>query len=544
MKMPAIFLKQAYLLLGIIIVVAVLLRFYALSEIPGSLNPDEAAIGYTSYSFLMSGADEHGKFLPLSIQSFGDWKLPIYSYLGILPVVLFGLNEFSARFISALSGVIGVLLIYFISKNIFGKKSIALISALFFAISPWGIYFSRAAYEVNLATTIFLGGLLSFVRYIYSERKNAKLFLLSLVLFVIPMFTYHAYVLFIPIFVLGLIVFFRKSIFDQKTSYISIAIFIALCFISIASASSGSNKLSTLILNDKNIIYERVEKLRGDNSLKNPSLEKIVLNKYFGASYQIAQNYINSFSPSFLFDKGGEKLVHNIGSFGNLYLIDAIFLLAGFAALFWNREKSLRLLFVWLIIAPISSAVTRDAPNSTRLFVLMPLFVLVASYGFYHIFAFLRKKTVFNFAIKVILIFLFLFNIALFLDIYFVHFNVQRARFWHYGYREAVKLTDKYPTYNVVMRGPENFPYIYFLFYEKYNPLNFRKEVVYYPPTLEGFYYVKSFGRYKFVDKIDYANLKKNTIYIDDTMLGDKNHSILLPSSEPILGYYIVGDKK
>jgi 4-amino-4-deoxy-L-arabinose transferase-like glycosyltransferase len=532
---------KVYFVLIMIMVIAFLLRVYNLGTIPGSLNPDEAAIGYTSYSLLMSGADEHGKFLPLSLQSFGDWKLPLYSYLGVLPVALFGLNEFSVRSVSMLSGVIGVLLIYFISKKLFGKKSIALISALFFAISPWSIYFSRAAYEVNLATTIFLGGLLAFIKYINAGRANNKLFAVSLVLFILPMLTYHSFVLFIPIFVFGLLIFFRKLVFRSKTSYLLVLIFLILAGASVFSASSGSNKLSTLIINDKNIIYERVEKLRGDNAPKNPLIEKMLLNKYLGVSYQIAQNYINSFSPSFLFDKGGEKLVHNIGAFGNLYLIDAIFLLMGFAGLFWNREKSLKLLFIWLIIGPISSAITKDAPNSTRLFVLMPLFTLIVSYGAYQILVLLQKRTFINIVIKWMLVLLFLLNIAYFLNIYFVHFNVQRARFWHYGYREAVKLTDKYPNYNVVMRGPENFPYIYFLFYEKYTPYQFRKEVAYYPPTSEGFLYVKSFGRYSFVDRIDYSNLSRNSIYIDDTRLDDKEHSIFLLSGEPILGYYIVG---
>jgi 4-amino-4-deoxy-L-arabinose transferase-like glycosyltransferase len=526
-------------LLLLIIILALFLRVYRISSLPDSLNPDEAAIGYTSYSFLMSGADEHGKFLPLTTQSFGDWKLPLYPYIGVIPVALFGLNEFSVRFVSMLSGVIGVILIYFISKNLFGKKSIALISTLFLAISPWNIYFSRAAYEVNLATTIFLGGLLTFMKYIYGNQKNSKLLLISFVLFTITMFTYHSYILLTPVFVLALIIFFRKSFFKNKIFYVSCLLFFVLCFVSILSASSGSDKLSTLIINDKNVIYERVEKLRGDNSLKNPFFEKILLNKYFGASYQIAQNYINSFSPSFLFDKGGEKLVDNIGAFGNLYLFDALFLFAGFAGLFWNKEKSIKLLIIWLMIAPISSAVTRGSPNSTRLFVLMPLLTLIASYGAYQIFIFLKKNTIINFALKTTIILLFLLNVAFFLDIYFVHFNVQRARFWRYGYREAVKLTDKYPEYNVVMRGPENFPYIYFLFYERYSPLLFRKEVAYYPPTSEGFYYVKSFGRYQFVDKIDYSHLLKNTIYIDDTRLDDRDHSIFLPSGEPVLGYLV-----
>jgi len=531
-------------LLLLIVIIGLFLRVYRISSLPGSLNPDEAAIGYTSYSFLMSGADEHGKFLPLSTQSFGDWKLPLYSYLGVIPVALFGLNEFSVRSISVLSGVIGILLIFFISLKLFDKKSIALLSALFFAISPWSIYFSRAAYEVNLATTIFLGGLLALINYLYRDQKKARWLLISVVLFAITMLTYHSYILFAPIFVFGLIVFYGKSIFTNKTSYVSLLLFIALCFVSVFTASSGNNKLSTLIINDKNIIYERVEKLRGDNALKNPFIEKILLNKYFGVSYQIAQNYINSFSPSFLFDKGGEKLVDNIGAFGNLYLFDALLIFAGVAGLFWNKEKSIKLLILWLIVSPIPSAITKGAPNSTRLFSLMPLFVLISSYGAYQIFILLKNKSFVNIAIKITLIMLFLLNVVYFLDIYFVHFNVQRARFWHGGYKEAVKLADKYPTYNVIMRGPENFPYIYFLFYEKYNPLKFRKEVVYNPPTAEGFLYVKSFGKYKFVDKIDYSNLSINTIYIDDTRLDDKKNSIFLPSGEPILGYDIVGNSK
>lgn len=531
------------LILLLILLLSSFLRIYRINSLPDSLNPDEVAIGYTSYSFLKTGADEHGKFLPLITQSFGDWKLPFYSYVGVLPIALFGLNESSVRSVSILSGIVGTLLIYCIGSMLFGKRSIGLISALFFAISPWNIYFSRAAYEVNLATAIFLGGLLIFLKYIYRDQKNVKLLIVSLILFVLTMLTYHSYVLFIPIFFLALILFFAKQLFKYITSYVVVLVFIVLCLTAVFSASSGNNKLSTLIINDKNVIYERVEKLRGDNASKNP-FEKLLLNKYFGVSYQIGQNYINSFSPSFLFDKGGEKLVHNIGAFGNLYLIDVIFIFAGFAGIFWNREKSIKLLLIWVVIAPISSAITKDAPNSTRLFVLMPFFTLIASYGAYQIFVFLKKGTAINLITKGILIFLFLLNVTFFMDVYFVHFNAQRVRFWRYGYREAVKLTDKYPTYDVVMRGPENFPYIYFLFYEKYNPLLFRKEAVYYPPTSEGFYYVKSFGRYSFVDKIDYSKLIKNTIYIDDTMLNDKNNSILLPSGEPILGYYIVGNNR
>lgn len=534
---------NANFLLLLIILLAFFLRVYKMGQIPASLNPDETALGYNAYSILKTGADEHGQLLPLALKSFGDWKLPGYPFLDIIPVLIFGLTEFAVRLPSAIAGVIGVYLIFKISRLLFGKKEIAIISSFLFALSPWSIYFSRAAYEANVATTFFLGGILATLTYFLKAQKNSSLLIISSVFFGLAIFTYHAYAIFIPFFIIGLIIIFRKSIVKDKNTFIAASLLFLFFIVFFNSTlKDGSNKISTLnIFNDPNIIYSRVEKLRGDNAEKNIVLERIVHNKYLGVSYQLIQNYINAFSPEFLFDKGGEKLVHNLGFFGNLYLFDALLLLVGFAGLFWNRERSLSILLLWVIVGPIASVITKDTPNSTRLFILMPLFTIVASYGAYQIINYFKQKSFINYFVLVFLLFLFILNVVFFIEIYFVHLNAQRIRFWHYGYREAVELTQKYPNYKVVMTGPENFPYIYFLFYKKYDPIKFRKEVVYYPQTNEGFYFVKSFGRFSFIDKIDYNKMEPNTLYIDATMLGDKKHSILLPSGEPIFGYLIKG---
>jgi hypothetical protein len=116
---------------------------------------------------------------------------------------------------------------------------------------------------------------------------------------------------------------------------------------------------------------------------------------------------------------------------------------------------------------------------------------------------------------------------------------MERMRFWHYGYKQAVMLTNQYNNKNVVMRGEENFPYIYFLFYTKYDPMKFRKTVKYYPRTDEGFLYVKSFGKYTFVNNIDYGKTQKNTIYITDNISGGAKDVIKLPNGDPILQYTI-----
>src|SRR3970040_1732828 len=96
--------KKSLFFLLLILVLAALLRFYHLGTIPPSLYSDEINQGYNAYSLMLTGRDEHGLFLPVSLRSFGDWKPPLPAYLMIPPIYLFGLNEFSVRLPSAILG--------------------------------------------------------------------------------------------------------------------------------------------------------------------------------------------------------------------------------------------------------------------------------------------------------------------------------------------------------------------------------------------------------------------------------------------------------
>jgi hypothetical protein len=49
---------------------------------------------------------------------------------------------------------------------------------------------------------------------------------------------------------------------------------------------------------------------------------------------------------------------------------------------------------------------------------------------------------------------------------------------------------------------------------------------------------VKSFGRYNFVDNIDYEHLEKNTIYIDYRGIRNEDYKILDPSGDPVFKYF------
>ena len=533
------FLNWKFILLAIIIL-AFVLRFYALDRVPGSLIPDELALGYTSFSLLKTGADIHGNIFPISFNVFGTaWTLIGYPLVDMIPQFIFGTNDFSVRLPSALAGVVGVLLIYFIAEVVFPKnKKISIFAALVYAISPWNVYFSRMGLEYNLALTVFLAGLLCFLKFVYVNRKKEGLLVASIILFLLTEVIYYPYVIFIPVFLVGLF-FLYKPIILQNRKFpfvLTIFVFFSLFLGFIIFRGSIKEASTQSISNDRGIIYDRVEKFRTDNSNEPYALQRILHTKFLGVPYQIAQNYINTFNPSFLFDKGGDKIERDIGYFGKLYLIDALFLLVGFASLFYKKEKTIPILLLWLIASPVASAINKGAPSSSRLFMLMPLFTLVVAYGINEL-TILLKKGLVKRTILVFIAGLFILNFIFFIDAYFVHFNYQRVRFMHYGYKQAVDLTNKYPDYNVVMRGPDNFPYIYFLFYNKYSPKEFINQVQYYPPSEEGFTFVKSFGRYSFPWIIDYTKLKRRTVYIDDTRIEFSKNKIYLPSGEPILRY-------
>jgi 4-amino-4-deoxy-L-arabinose transferase-like glycosyltransferase len=207
-----------YLFLIPIFFLAIFLRFWQLGNIPMSLNWDEAAWGYNAYTLGVDGKDEFGSFLPYKfIESYGDYKPPVYAYLSVLPVKLFGLNEFSTRFASAFFGSFSVLIVFFLVRRIFytsdKKEYYALLSALFLGISPWNINLSRAAFEANVATFFVLTGVWLFLAGI-QEKKWYLPF--SALMFALSFYTFNSPRIVVPFLGLALVLGTYKKLLPRK----------------------------------------------------------------------------------------------------------------------------------------------------------------------------------------------------------------------------------------------------------------------------------------------------------------------------------------
>lgn len=522
-------------LLILIIGVAFILRFYQLTHVPITLNPDEKFNGYLAYSLLKTGKDLDGNFFPLAFKSFGDWSLIGYPLLTIIPVAIFGLNDFSARLIGAASGIVATGLVFLVTQELFGKRKISLLAALFFAISPWSIYFSRISHETGLGLTFFLAGLFFFLRFI-KDRISRWPLILAAAFWAASLLTQYAYAIFTPIMA-GVLVWIYQPSLRKASNVVAGIIFVTmLAFVFLTIIRGSGHELSDVgLFNNRDILYNRVDRYLADYQAGDVLAR--IHNHVTGILYQLGQNYIATFSPKFLFDEGGQSQLHNLGFFGWLYQTDFALGVAGLLLLFWWRERFAWILIAWLAIAPLASFFTKDHPSSTRLFPLAGVLVVLSAYGAYGV-----TKLVNKYSAGVIIATAIAINFLFFLDFYFKHFNVLRARFLYYGYKEATEIAKQYPDKKVVMIGPENFPFINFLFYNRYDPDKFRREVVYYPQGGTVFRFVQSFGNFEFPWTIDRRFSQSGVLYFDRHRAADTRNVITLPDGDGIFTYYTISD--
>lgn len=509
--------KKSLFIFLLILVTAAFLRLYRITDIPPGVNRDEASIGYTAYSLLHTGRDEYGKVLPFSFQSFGDWKLPLYIYTVVPFVSVFGLSEMAVRLPSAIFGILSVFLTFYLVKILFKNNLLAFSSMLLAAISPWSIHLSRVESESNTAVSLMLLGIISFLRSLNSKNW---LVIPSSIFFALTYFTYAGNHIFTTLFIIGLLVIYKDKIKKSKTSVIALVIFLSLSGFIFYNTLFGADrtKLAGIsIFGDPSVVHAKIEIPRNEHNNPKSFFTKVIHNKFVYAAEKITQNYLNSFSPQFLFIKGGDNNSHNIINFGNMYLVEAPFLFLGLVYLLVLRKgKEKRLVLLWFFIAPIAASITKDAPHTNRMFAIFPMLSLVSAFGLYYFLTEIIKQNLFRKIFLGLIVCLFIVNILIYLDRYYVHFPRNETANWGIGYKALNRLltTSSFASNKVIMGRPQYSPYIYLLFYNKYDPSLYQKQAVRYPPTQDGFIDVKEFGRYEFRD-IDWGkDLQENAVLV------------------------------
>lgn len=468
-------------LLLVVLGIAAVLRLWGLGINPPHLTSDEAALGYNAYSILKTAKDEHGRFLPIVFESFGDWKPGLYVYATIPFVVLFGLNEFSVRLASALAGVIAVWLVYQIAKRLFTTR-IGYFAALFLAFSPWHLQFSRGAWEANLSLTLLLAGVYFFFRAIY---KNSKYVLVSLLFFSLTFWAYQGAKLSTSVVVGVLFLVFSREVIKLPKLHLFRDLLLAgLVVLPIAlgllQGEAGRLEVYSVFSYPRPEQYMQ-EILNQENVTRDSWQYYLYHSEPLNFLRGILGRWMNHFSGRFLFFEGDwSSPRHRAPETGMLLFADLIVLLFGFIALARLKDqRATAFLVLWLLLAPLPAVLSRDSVHAVRSFNMVVPLVFILALGSNYLLENLQTKTLWQRGARLGLGALYFFSFTYYLDQYWLHAPKVYSEYWHYGYRQIVEriipIQSQYE--KIVVQQSYSQPYIFFLFYEKYDPAKYQAQV-------------------------------------------------------------------
>lgn len=475
--------NRAKIIFVLILLIGTILRFYRLDTLPPAMEWDEVATGYDAYSILKTGRDQFGNFLPLTMRSIDDYKPPLYTYLTTGSIAVLGWNDFAVRFPAALLGTLAVFTSYGMTQILFRRQALSLLTALFLAISPWHVGFSRLALETNSTIFFTTAGMWAF----FKGLKDGKYLLLAACFFGLNLYLYHNARVFIPIISVLLLLMYWRQLWEQR-KYALIAFVISGMFavrlIPILNSIEGQMRFfgtsiftEAVPLETTNLKNQYASWKEDDIALGNSWFGHKIHSEKVMFALMMARNYVLHFNPTFwLFTNDSPR--HHVTTLGILYLVDLPFVYIGLYYLLRERNKKHILLIIcWILLAPIPAAVTRDVPHSLRTAIFLPTFQILISLGFLGVVSVLKSanwKKIFLGGAS----FLYILNVTLYLHLFFIHYAKDTSEFWQYGRKEAAEYTDsiKHSYDRVIVSNQLEHPLVFFLYYLRYDPTKYLEE--------------------------------------------------------------------
>lgn len=538
--------KLYWVVVAIVLFVATVVRLSNLQAYPPILNRDEAALAYNAKLIAESGKDEWGVSYPIQFKSFGDYKLPGYIY-GLVPFFkVFGYSDFIVRVPSALAGIAIVVVASLLTtklvvipesrfefiKKLFSRldfsqrKWIFLISLFFFSFTQVFIFYSRMAWEANVALLWLLLAL-----YFIFEIKEKRLWImttLSSLFFFLAIFTYNTPLLLLPFLLILPIVFHG---WKQKNVWLPVTILWLLVFIVglLSLISVASQKSGITIFSDPTVIADYPA-----YRLQFPSfLQTLLGNKYTYYISILLSHFVQSLGPGFLVIHGGSHPWHSILGKGHVnWTLFMLFLIGGafsliqtikaftsllktkysnlsFLRIFDNSEKSENkkfiLLFYLTVISLFPSIITVDSPHATRSLFFFVMVTILAVQGFILLAdAMYRKSGQLALVATCLLLLAFASESSVYLSQYFYAWRNAYPPDLQVGYRRTLLEAKKeYPDGMLSVVDESGYLYIETAWYLQLSPSEFFNTVKRLNPDQVGLYYVQQVDDIQFIDSAD-----------------------------------------
>ena len=165
-----------------------------------------------------------GDFITVQINFEPFWeKPPLFIWLQVVSMKIFGINEFAARFPNAVCGIISLILLYNIGRKLYDEKfGLYWILAYAGSVLPF-FYFKSGIIDPWFNLFIFLG-IVYFIYYLIAETARKKYLILSGFFLGLAVLTKGPVAILIFMITFGVFLVIRR--FRLKTNYIDVLLFI------------------------------------------------------------------------------------------------------------------------------------------------------------------------------------------------------------------------------------------------------------------------------------------------------------------------------
>jgi len=496
-------------LLGLVLVIAALLRFLPLGDFPPAVNWDEVSHGYNAYSILLTGRDEWGQPFPIfNFRAYGDYPLPLSMYLMIPFIFIGGLTEAMIRLPHGLAGLVTVVAVFFLARELLKNERAALLAALLAAVGPWYVFPSRFVTQPNLSVALTVLAMAVFLSF----RKRMWGWGLALFFLILSLFSYHTARVFSPLLLGVMLWLYRGEWLEwmrkkKKGFWLlvgMVGVFLGLWLAAVVSPV-GRARSQWVFLVDQGAVNQIIA-AREESEL--PAIvARIVYNRpvYFVSHF--VQNYLGYFSPGFLFFEGGTNYQFSVPGKGLLYPINLIGFYFGLVVVFLRvgrGERSWRLVLFWLLLSPVVASATKESHAVLRASTMLPLPEILSACGWWWIidFVFRKKGKWVGFGLIGV------YALGLTINVY-DYYSVLGTKYakeydwsWQYGYKQVLSLVrSEYEGVDrVFITKKYGEPHEFVLFFWPWNPEAFRNDLSLVRYWRDGWYWVDGFGKFRFIN--------------------------------------------
>ena len=351
-----------------LVVIAIFFRFYQLDSWPPGLYPDEAMNGNNASAVLETGSFK--VFYPEN-----NGREGLFINLQAISVNMFGIHPWSLRAVSAVIGILTVIGLYFLTKELFNWR-LGAFSGFLLSISFWLVNFSRIGFRAIMLPFILVFGFYFFLRGL--KKASFLDFGIAGIFWGLGAHTYISYRVAPIILIVVLIIYWlsikkdfsltkykqtRKQILKGLTLFVAVVVVVALPI------------LLNFLQNPEHFLNRTYLSVFGQKNLM----------KEFGLSVVKTLGMFN-FS-------GDYNWRHNISGWPMLSLpIGILFFLGFFRELtHWLKRKhghfstTHTLLFSWFFIMLLPGFLSIEAPHALRTIGVLPVVMIFAAQGLFWI---------------------------------------------------------------------------------------------------------------------------------------------------------------